>query len=104
MITFTLNACPKPTFKRSAPKRGKQGVFDAKTRKCIINRDKELCVRCGARYTEIHHIIFRSAGGAGTVDNGACVCKTCHDLAHSKREVREWFEEFRLRILEETKC
>lgn len=87
---------------RKSPKRGKRGAFDMKTRKCIINRDKGLCVRCGSPYTEIHHCIFRSQGGGGTADNGACVCKSCHDLAHSKRSVREWFEAFRLRLLEET--
>lgn len=91
----------KPSYKRSAPTRANQGKFSTKTIKSIIERDNGRCVRCGSYYIEYvpHHIIFRSALGKGTVDNGCCVCSECHRLAHSKREVRKWFEEYREKYL-----
>lgn len=90
-----LRACPKPVYKRYKPSRGTQGEFGTKTRKAILKRDDELCVRCGKQYNEIHHIIFRSQGGRGTKDNGCCVCTTCHILAHRSDKVRRWFEQYR---------
>ena len=101
MTTFTLNECPKPSHKRRQPKRVNAARFSDKTIKSIGERDGWLCVRCGSPYIESvpHHIIYKSQLGKGTADNGATICRPCHDLAHSKRAVREWFEEFRLRLL-----
>lgn len=86
---------------RLKPRRGVAGKFSTKTIKLIIERDGGLCVRCGSHYIESvpHHIIFRSALGKGTVDNGVCICRPCHDLAHSSIEVRKWFEEYRIKYL-----
>lgn len=86
---------PKPQHKRKAAKRGYKTTFRTNTRKTIIERDEGLCVRCNAPYEEIHHVVFRSAGGLGTVDNGVCVCHTCHEQAHRYRVVRKWFERYR---------
>ena len=87
--------------KRSAPRRGVASKFSTKTIKQIIERDGGRCVRCGSHSIESvpHHIIYRSQLGKGTVDNGCCVCPECHRLAHSKREVRKWFEEYRTKYL-----
>jgi 5-methylcytosine-specific restriction endonuclease McrA len=95
MVQFALNPAPKPSHKRKSPKRGNRGTFDTGTRKRIIERDNGLCVKCGAKYEEIHHIIFRSQGGAGTDDNGVCVCHRCHELAHKLKRERKWFENYR---------
>ena len=86
---------PKPKHKRRVRKRGNASKYSTAVRLTIIERDKGFCVRCGALYDDIHHIIFRSAGGKGTVDNGVCVCRRCHAWAHSCREGREWFERYR---------
>lgn len=94
------NPVYKPSHKRKRPKQVTRGTFNLKTRKRIIERDQGLCVRCGARYEEIHHIVFRSQGGLGTVDNGCCVCHKCHELAHKWDKVRRWFERFRLKLLD----
>ncbi|WP_411830313.1 HNH endonuclease [Paenibacillus alba] len=103
MTTFTLNECPKPSYKRRQPKRGNAARFSEKTIKSIGERDGWLCVRCGSPYIESvpHHIIYRSQLGKGTVDNGVCICRPCHDLAHSKQEVRKWFEAYGQKLLEE---
>jgi hypothetical protein len=86
---------------REKPRRGVAGKFSTKTIKSIIERDNGQCVRCGSHYIESvpHHVIYRSAGGLGTVDNGVTICRPCHYLAHSKREVRKWFEEYRIKYL-----
>jgi 5-methylcytosine-specific restriction endonuclease McrA len=86
---------PKPVHGRKAPKRGKASEFSTNVRKAIIKRDKGQCVRCSAPYHNIHHVIFRSQGGLGTEDNGVCVCYWCHEYAHSSREGRQWFEDYR---------
>lgn len=87
--------------KRLNPRRGVAGKFSTKTIKLIVERDGGRCVRCGSHQIESvpHHIIFRSALGKGTVDNGVCVCTDCHILAHSFRSVRKWFEEYRIKYL-----
>lgn len=94
-----VRAVPKPKHPRRTPTRAKRGAFSPKVRKTIVQRDGKLCVRCGARYEEIHHIVFRSQGGLGTVDNGVCVCHTCHEYAHGSRDGREWFENYRDKYL-----
>ncbi|MBW4083583.1 HNH endonuclease [Paenibacillus sp. S150] len=45
-----------------------------------------------------HHVVFKSQGGPGTVDNGVTVCRTCHRWAHKSREGRIWFEQFIIRL------
>lgn len=98
-IAFTLNAVPKPEHKRKEPKRAARAAFNQKTRKRIIERDNGLCVRCRKPYDAIHHIIFRSAGGMGTMENGVCVCTACHGWAHAGRKGRQWFEQYQLERL-----
>jgi 5-methylcytosine-specific restriction endonuclease McrA len=85
--------------KRQKPRRGTAGTFDPKTRKAIIERDRRQCVRCEAPYQEIHHIIFRSQLGKGTIDNGVCVCTPCHILAHKHDSVRRWFEAYKQQLI-----
>jgi len=96
-----VRAVPKPDHNRSAPRRGVASKFSSKTIRAICERDNYRCVRCGSHYIESvpHHVIYRSAGGKGTVDNGVTICRPCHDLAHSSREVRKWFEAYRIKHL-----
>lgn len=96
MITFAYNPAQKPQFNRRTPKRANRGKFSEKTIKAIGERDGWRCVRCGSAYIESvpHHVVYKSQGGKGTVDNGVTICRPCHDLAHSKRDVREWFEQY----------
>lgn len=95
--------CPKPKHKRRTPTRKDRGAFTQEVMDKIFERDGGCCVRCRVLYDNIntdlemkpHHIIFRSQGGPGTVDNGVCICKECHRLAHRYDEVRRWFERYR---------
>lgn len=81
--------------KRKEPRRGVSSKFKPDIWEIIIERDNGACVRCRAPYEEIHHVIFRSALGKGTVDNGVCICRSCHALAHKHDKVRRWFERYR---------
>lgn len=87
---------------RKSPKRGNAGKFSENTKTRIGERDDWKCVRCKSPYIESvpHHIIYKSAMGKGTVDNGVCICRNCHDLAHSLKSVREWFEQYKTKLEE----
>lgn len=99
MTQFAYNPSPKPNHKRNNPKRGNSTKFSPKTRRAIIERDNALCVRCGRLYHSIHHLTLASQGGRGEVTNGCCVCLECHNYAHSGKEGKEWFEDYRLTVL-----
>lgn len=74
--------------------------FTEKVKSQIFERDDYKCVRCGTMNdleSVPHHIIYKSAGGMGTLDNGCCVCRECHRLAHSQANVRKWFEEYKVK-------
>ena len=46
----------------------------------IRHRDGEQCVKCGSKEPlEVHHIIPVEDGGKGNDENGATLCKPCHD-------------------------
>lgn len=98
---------------RKTPKRAIRGKFSPKTIQAIGERDGWLCVKCKSPYIESvpHHVIFKSQGGLGTIDNGVTICRPCHDWAHGKRkgpygeptaEGRKWFEDYRKKYLLET--
>ena len=97
------NPVSKPSHHRKAPKRGNLTKFSKKVRQQIIERDHGLCVKCHKPYTEIHHVQFASDLGTGTLDNGVAICNGCHILAHKNRAVREWFERYKTKFLEEAK-
>ena len=98
-----FNPAPKPQHNRRVPKRVDRGKFSAKTIKEILERDQFQCVRCGSTHLESvpHHIQFRSQNGLGIKRNGATICIACHREAHKYKEVREWFESWKERTLDE---
>lgn len=64
-------------------------------RKLVKERDRERCVLCGGRYSEIHHIKFRSSGGTNELSNLCCLCWHCHhEQAHgpNAKEIRKLLE------------
>lgn len=83
---------PKPKHSKRLKKNRKQ--FTGKIIEQICERDGYNCIKCGSFYIEKtpHHIIFKSQGGLGDIENGATVCRTCHTWAHMTKEGREWFE------------
>ena len=83
---------------RKSPKRADRGKFSADTIQSIYERDEGRCVRCRTSSdleAVPHHVVFKSAMGLGTIDNGVIVCRSCHKWAHDCREGREWFEQYR---------
>lgn len=94
---------PKPNHHRRTPKKVDRGKFSSKTLKEIFERDNFQCVRCGSYHLESvpHHITYKSSGGLGTKRNGVTICVKCHREVHKYKEVREWFESWRLRTLDE---
>ena len=38
---------------------------------------------CTGRIDHHHHILMRSQGGVGTLDNCLCVCSPCHTYIHA---------------------
>ena len=61
------------------------------TRSKAIERDKGLCVICGAIACEVHHIVYRSHLGTSILSNLACLCLQCHSEAHgvNAKEIRK---------------
>ena len=57
------------------------------TKAMVLNRDGYTCQYCKGRHKdsklEVHHIVFRSQGGADTADNLITLCHTCHKDIHS---------------------
>lgn len=49
----------------------------------IKQRDDQMCVKCrDESQLRVHHIIPIASGGEGVIDNGATLCKSCHDALH----------------------
>lgn len=66
-----------------------------KVRKEVIERDQRLCRLCdieGRRTPclDVHHILYRSQGGADVRDNLISLCRECHDRAHLTSSPRLW--------------
>ena len=64
-----------------------------KASKFVRNRDKA-CQRCGAAgvLLEIHHIVgFACIELRSEVTNLVCLCESCHDFVHSKKNKKREF-------------
>ena len=76
-----------------------EAVVNAKQLKVwqsVIDRDGGMCLDCGAVASEVHHIASRARPWAWCPENMLCLCKACHDQAHTHAaRVRH------LRLLEE---
>jgi hypothetical protein len=52
-------------------------------RRAVLARDPECVVdACSAPAHQIHHVAWRSNGGAHSAENCRGVCDWCHDLVH----------------------
>lgn len=58
-------------------------------RKQIIQRDDGICQWCGARNSShADHIIPLAEGGTWALENGQCLCATCHGKKTGQEGVR----------------
>ncbi|QYY44732.1 HNH endonuclease (plasmid) [Aneurinibacillus thermoaerophilus] len=79
---------PKPSFKRSRPKRKSRSEFSASVRQKIDKRDGKYCQECGnPNAPEMHHVMPRGRGGRGVVTNGLRLCVSCHDKIHEDAQL-----------------
>lgn len=83
---------PKKTYKKRKPSLAARGKFSKRTIADIVVRDSGLCVLCYAEAFDIHHVKYKSAQGRGVFTNGVCLCRVCHDRAHSEQSVRYLLE------------
>ena len=67
-----------------------------RTRKWAMERDHGLCVICSRPACEVHHIEFRSQLGTSNLNNLACLCRQCHEMAHGihAKEIRKMLQEY----------
>ena len=72
-----------------AKRRVKRGI-PAKVRARVHLRDHELCRNCKRRGTQLHHVIFRSAGGPDCEQNLILLCFRCHQAAAHGVESRKY--------------
>ena len=63
-------------------KRSQWTDYDKETRKYIKKRDKDKCIKCGAKGgLQIAHIFMsRAHGGKGCKENGVLLCVNCHKI------------------------
>ena len=59
---------------------------ERKEYKATLERDRYRCQLCYKPYAHIHHIQYKSLGGANIRKNLICLCEPCHSLVHSNSE------------------
>jgi 5-methylcytosine-specific restriction endonuclease McrA len=47
-------------------------------RKVVLVRDSYTCYRCGARATQVDHLVSRALGGTHALSNLAAICARCN--------------------------
>lgn len=79
---------PKPQSRAALKKqseRDKEREWQ-QVRKVVLVRDHYRCRYCGtADHVDVHHIRFRSRGGADVPENLAALCRCCHREIHGYR-------------------
>ena len=65
-------------------------------KKRVFERDGYMCVICQRPATDIHHVYFRSEGGADSIENCISLCRKCHErYAHgNKKKWQKLFLEY----------
>jgi|LGOV01.1.fsa_nt_gb 5-methylcytosine-specific restriction endonuclease McrA len=58
-------------------------------RDSVIQRDKGICQICGKQATQLHHILYKSYGGANISQNLICLCNEDHLRVHAYG--KKWF-------------
>ncbi len=87
---------PKKLHKKKTPSKASRGKFSPKVIAEILERDNEVCVLCSAQAEDIHHVKFKSQNGRNVATNGVCICRDCHDLAHSIEAIRKQLEDMQI--------
>ena len=51
------------------------------------------CESCGKRSNSVHHLTYRSKGGANKIENLCALCNVCHSRVHNDSGGREFNKE-----------
>lgn len=85
MIDYTDFIFPKGTprvlVKRQAKLDAERQLKQA--RAFVKKRDGGKCRCCGKAGAQVHHLVYRSAGGEHDPDNLALLCQRCHEDIHA---------------------
>lgn len=76
---------PSAVKAKRAMARSKPAKIPIELRMKIRARDGNKCRWCGKQGFEVHHIHYRSEGGANEVSNLILLCAGCHGRAHSSK-------------------
>ena len=73
--------------------------FDLKTKQLMLERDNYKCIFCTSLNVTPAHYLPRSQGGLGILENGVCLCVSCHQALdngiakeHLKLKVRRYLD------------
>lgn len=86
-----FNPVPKKTYKKRKPSRKKRGEFSKETTSKILEKFENKCGVCGGIPTEIHHVMYKSRGGRGVLENGMPVCQQCHFEIHQNKKLSDFW-------------
>lgn len=91
--SFDIHAITNPEVSRWAYQKGRMLDF-ANVKAFVLSRDKYTCQTCGTadgnnKELHVHHIVFRSNGGADSPDNLVVLCKSCHDKLHRQKDAQD---------------
>lgn len=78
---------PSAVKAKRAMKRSKPAKIPIALRMEVRARDGNKCRWCGKQGVEVHHIHYRSEGGANEGSNLILLCDGCHRRAHSSKRV-----------------
>ena len=66
-------------------------IVNKKAQKLYAN-DYLICEKCLKRNSvDVHHIVYKSAGGSDIPSNFIALCRLCHDWAHGKTKDSQCF-------------
>lgn len=79
---------PKPESRARTKRESSKAKLKAwlAVRREVLERDGYRCRACASRQdVDVHHIKFRSAGGANSTRNCCAQCRICHQDVHAYR-------------------
>lgn len=74
-----------PTQAAATDAAASDAAVSVRLRRRVLERDDHGCRACPSRRSlMIHHVVWRSRGGATTFDNLVTLCARCHGLVHDR--------------------
>jgi hypothetical protein len=76
---------PVPTEADAIEAAASDAAVSGRLRRTVLARDDHCCTACTSRRSlMVHHIVWRSHGGATDLDNLVTLCARCHGLVHDR--------------------